>query len=197
MPCICNMIPVFNTLALPIQVGTTRIEARNSAGVRAKDIGRIDLYVPRVSGDTRPVAYQTLPSSDQTMTDRRDVTLSPLRALYVGQIVGRYDAGRMDAVVNIVEGRPFIRVHNWGSTVVKLEMYDGSRPLQVGPNEINFYKGPGHRGVPYGITLKDLNGVYPDYLVTDEITDIYYGITSENPQPLVAGQVGYYGPPPY
>ncbi len=110
----------------------------------------------------------------------------PISEIHVGQITTRFSGGTWDdqmvVASNAVQGRPYIRIHN--PTMIPLRLNNN---ILVEPNSVFFYTGRHHFGVPLGLVLKDVGGLYPRLQLTKPITDIYYGIVSDTPQPIYGG----------
>ena len=110
----------------------------------------------------------------------------PISEIHVGQITTRFSGGTWDdqmvVASNAVQGRPYIRIHNPTMTPLRL-----NNNILVEPNSVFFYTGRHHFGVPLGLVLKDVDGLYPRLQLTKPITDIYYGIVSDTPQPIYGG----------
>ena len=110
----------------------------------------------------------------------------PVGAIHIGQITTRFSGGTWDDQMvvssNAVQGRPYIRIHN--PTMLPLRLNNN---ILVEPNSVFFYTGRHHFGVPLGLVLKDVDALYPRIQLTKPITDIYYGIVSDTPQPLYGG----------
>ncbi len=110
----------------------------------------------------------------------------PISAIHIGQITTRFSGCTWDdqfvVSSNAVQGRPYIRIHN--PTMIPLRLNNN---IRVDPNSTFFYSGRHHFGVPLGLVLKDVDGLYPRIQLTKPITDIYYGIVSDTPQPIYGG----------
>ena len=110
----------------------------------------------------------------------------PISEIHVGQITTRFSGGTWDdqmvVASNAVQGRPYIRIHN--PTMLPLRLNNN---ILVEPNSVFFYTGRHHFGVPLGLVLKDVDALYPRLQLTKPITDIYYGIVSDTPQPIYGG----------
>ena len=110
----------------------------------------------------------------------------PVSEIHIGQITTRFSGGTWDdqmvVASNAVQGRPYIRIHN--PTMIPLRLNNN---ILVEPNSVLFYTGRHHFGVPLGLVLKDVDGLYPRLQLTKPITDIYYGIVSDTPQPIYGG----------
>lgn len=170
-------------------------EPSEKIGIRRSDLTpgiSVVALLPPSPGSRAPRPLPITPIADASLR-------AP--SIIIGQVVGRYQAGRMSALPNIVNGIDFIRIHNWSASPLFLRTFDYARkeldPIRVLPGTIVFFKGPGSRGVPYGFKITDALGIFPPYEVLEEITDLYFGVTSFSPQPLIAGTEGYYDPPPY
>ncbi len=110
----------------------------------------------------------------------------PITELHVGQVTTRLSGGTSDdnfvTSSNAVQGRPFIRIHNATKRPLRL-----NNNIYVKPNSMTRYTGRHHFGVPLGLVLADQDKRYRKIQLTKPITDIYYGIVSEKPQPLYGG----------
>ncbi len=109
-----------------------------------------------------------------------------LAELHIGQITTRFSGGTWDDQMvvssNAVQGRPYIRIHNATNLPLRL-----NNNILVKPNEMTRYSGRHHFGVPLGLVLTDIDRRYRQIQITKPVTDVYYGIISEAPQPLYGG----------
>ena len=122
---------------------------------------------------------------DYTFLTKYKIT-RPIAAIHVGQITTRFSGGTWDDQMvvagNAVQGRPYIRIHN--PTMIPLRLNNN---ILVKPNSVIFYTGRHHFGVPLGLVLKDVDALYPRIQLTKPVTDVYYGIVSDTPQPIYGG----------
>lgn len=96
--------------------------------------------------------------------------------LYIGNVSSKifdFLYQQMTANVNPMNGLPFLKIWNKTNRVLNL---NGN--ICIKPNNSYIYLGRDHFGVPMGLELKDLDGLYPDFLLTQPISDLYYGDTS-------------------
>ena len=110
----------------------------------------------------------------------------PISEIHVGQVTTRLSGGMgnqgLIGASSAVQGHPFLNIHN--PTMVPLRLNNN---ILVKPNSILAYTGRYHSGVPLGLVLKDVDGLYPRLQLTKPVTDIYYGIVSDTPQPIYGG----------
>ena len=110
----------------------------------------------------------------------------PIRALHIGQVTTRFSGGTWDDQLitssNAVQGRPYLHIHNATNLPLRL-----NNNIRVEPNSMFSYSGRHHFGVPLGLKLSDIDRRYPSLQLTKPVTDLYYGIVSEKPQPIYGG----------
>ena len=158
-----------------------KISNRNTATVPVKKAAK--LFAPGSFVEIFISSMQT--PNDYVFLTKYKIT-KPISEIHVGQVTTRLSGGTWDdqmvVASNAVQGRPYIRIHN--PTMVPLRLNNN---ILVEPNTIFFYTGRHHFGVPLGLVLKDVDGLYPRLQLTKPITDIYYGIVSDTPQPIYGG----------
>lgn len=77
-------------------------------------------------------------------------------------------------------GGTFIRIHN--TTRMPLSLNNGK--IIVPPEDYTRFRGYEEMGVPLGMYFKDDEGLYSTYQLTSPYTDLYFGVISDNNQPL-------------
>lgn len=105
-----------------------------------------------------------------------------IKTLNIGMITSRWVAGATGYEFkppNAVDGMPYIKIKNQTNNFLTL---NGS--INISPNGMLRFTGRDHYGVRLGTIFRDTNGVYPDYVLTERCTHVYYGITSDLLQPL-------------
>jgi hypothetical protein len=113
----------------------------------------------------------------------RMVTINSNEDLYIGNISSKiYDFlyNQIRVNVNPSNGLPFLKI--WNKTDKTLSL-NGN--ICIRPQSYELYLGRDHFGVPMGLVLKDLDGLYPEFLLTQPISDLYYGdVSYREPLPL-------------
>ena len=141
------------------------------------------LFTP---GATVEIFVSNIPTPNDYIFLTKYKINKPIAAIHIGQITTRFSGGTWDdqmvVASNAVQGRPYIRIHN--PTMIPLRLNNN---ILVKPNSVFFYTGRHHFGVPLGLVLKDVDALYPRLQLTKPITDIYYGIVSDTPQPIYGG----------
>ena len=109
-----------------------------------------------------------------------------IRSLHVGMITSRIQGSPnqySSAAANSVQGQGHVTIHNYSS--LPLSLNEGK--ILVPPNEWTQYAGHMRTGVPLGTWFKDDNKLYETYQYLRPMTDIYYGVVSDGPQPIYGG----------
>ena len=112
-----------------------------------------------------------------------------IKELHIGMVTDRSIVGSTDAFrstvtnANAVRGQAFINIHNLSALPLDLQV--GSITYNIKPYETYIYKGYLHMGVALGTIFKDVSAIplYNDYVYLQPYSDVYYGLTSDTPQP--------------
>lgn len=109
-----------------------------------------------------------------------------IKGFNVGMITSRSVAGSSDAEGsrpdNAPDGMNYIKIKNMTPNFLVL-----NQSINIGPFGTLRFTGRDHYGVRLGTLLRDSNGVFPDYVINQKMDFIYYGVTSDIPQPLFGG----------
>jgi len=106
--------------------------------------------------------------------------------IHIGGITSRWIGADQDSVLipasNAVQGRPYVRIHNF--TNMELDLNEN---FIINPLSIERFKGRDHLGVRLGTVFVDNGLVFPKYKMMVPITDIYFGTITEYEQPSYGG----------
>ena len=112
--------------------------------------------------------------------------IRPVKSLNIGGITSRWVGADQDSVLipagNAVQGRPYIRIHNFTSQTLNL-----NETIRINPNSTVHFSGRDHLGVRLGSIFVDNESKFPKYKMMVPITDIYFGTVTEKPQPGYGG----------
>ena len=110
-----------------------------------------------------------------------------IKALHVGMITGKwvgadedYNIGKNGAVA--VQGMPFVHFHNFTDYVLRI-----NENINISPNGVLKYTGRDHFGVRLGTVLRDQDEIFPNFIITTPITDLYIGVVSDLQQAKFGG----------
>jgi hypothetical protein len=134
-----------------------------------------EFSIPRNSsvGLTRPFKFGEIMSVFVHGVPYRTVKIENNDDLYIGNITGKiydYLYNQMRVNVNPTQGLPWLKIWNKTNKILSL---NGNICIQ--PNSYHIYLGRDHFGVPMGLVLKDMDGIYPDFFLTQPISDLFYG----------------------
>lgn len=145
---------------------------------------------------------------DSEVTDRNDLSLlgkaklhypkdKMIRAIHAGLNVGKTDMAVVsDPVKSPLGGTvlPRLRIVNTLCRPLRLYTVAGGNgsDLIIKPGDSILYFGQwNNNGIPLGVTLKDRDNILQDYKIRYFITDLFMGLTSDQPEPLYGGgQIG-------
>jgi len=110
-----------------------------------------------------------------------------IKALHVGMITGKwvgadedYNIGKNGGVA--VQGMPFVHFHNFTDYILRI-----NENINISPNGVLKYTGRDHFGVRLGTVLKDQDEIFPNFIITTPITDLYIGVVSDLQQAKFGG----------
>lgn len=113
-----------------------------------------------------------------------------IRNLHLGQHVGYNDLNLSGEITRSPLGGttiPRLRIINNTPRTIKLYTVAVNEPIIIGPNSHGLYFGQYTRGIPLGITFKDMDGYLSDYSVNIPITDLHLGLISDIKLPFYNG----------
>jgi len=113
------------------------------------------------------------------VTDLQSNTTEYPTTLYIGRAIAKRQIYATGYPV-IKDNMPEIRIHNLTSIPLKFNKRRGDRYLLAEPRTMTTYTGYEQNGIDTGFVLKNEDGIFDDFVINKKITDIYYGIISEN-----------------
>jgi len=134
-----------------------------------------------IKGNVFKIVIEVSPQNERVLMNYQlDVPEGEtVKCLHIGMITGKwmgasedYNIGKNGAVA--VQGMPFVHFHNWTDYVLRL-----NENINISPNGVLKYTGRDHMSVRLGTVLRDVDGIFPDFIIKTPITDLYFGVVSD------------------
>ncbi len=180
------------------------IPARKRKGLRMKDVKKyiragneLSIYVvidpsfekENEKGGVKDIERKDAKKAEELLFSKYMLDLPEdytIKALHVGMITSRWVGAGFDQnyipALNAVQGRPWIKIHNFTDIPLSL-----NNNIDISSEGILRYTGRDHFGVRLGTIFDDQKGIFPRFKFNIPATDVYYGVTSDIQQSLFGG----------
>jgi len=139
--------------------------------------GRIDIYL--TGEDGKMVFYTT------HCINQMQLMLNGYKEFHIGQItqrvIGTHKWGTIEQSAN-TQGSPWVIIHNVSNLPLRL-----NDTIDIPPYSALRWRGKDKYGIPMGTYFIDRDKLYPTLHYIRPYTDVYYGISSTQNQPLRGG----------